>query len=127
MTDSARLCQSVDSSLVNRPGISSLRRNQGWKRDCLRKVVIVMMRYIAIALMVLGFAAQGFSQRITDLSNGTLSATLAFGTLTPGTSTVPASQTVQFRIRSSNLTGYNIQVISANFTPTPTAPLDGGS
>ena len=64
---------------------------------------------------------------LTDTSDATLTATLPFGTLTAGTSNTPANVTLQFRIRDKNSAGYNVQVTSATFTPTTTAPVDGGS
>ena len=93
----------------------------------LLNVGIVMIRHVAVGLIVLGFASQGFSQVLTDTSDATLTASLPFGTLTAGTSNTPDNVTLQFRIRDKNSAGYNVQVTSATFTPTTTAPVDGGS
>ena len=112
-----------------RPENSNIRLNTVGKQIALGNAVIVTMRrlHLPVWLMVLGFAAQGFSQALTDTSNATLTATLPFGTLTAGTSNTPDSVTVQFRIRDKNAAGYNLQVTSATFTPTTTAAVDGGS
>jgi hypothetical protein len=88
-----------------------------------------MWRYqqlIGILLIILGFTASGFGQNITTTTNGAIVITLPFGMLTPGTSTTPDSQTVQFRIRNNNATGYHVRVTSATFTPTTTDPVSGG-
>ena len=75
---------------------------------------------------ILGICADAYGQVLTDTSNGTLTATLAFGTLTAGTSNTPDSQTIQFRIRGNNPSGYNLRVQSATFTPTASEPAAGG-
>jgi hypothetical protein len=85
------------------------------------------VRLSVVWLIVLIFSAEGFSQVLTDTSNASLTAALAFGTLTAGTSNTPDSQTLQFRIRCSNVAGYKVKVTSATFTPITTAPADGGS
>ena len=90
-------------------------------------MVTIRHLHLPVWLMVLGFAAQGFSQVLTDTSNAALTTTLPFGTLTAGTSNTPDNVTVQFRIRDKNAAGYNLQVTSATFTPTTTAAVDGGS
>jgi len=76
---------------------------------------------------ILGVCADAYGQILTDTSNGTLTATLAFGTLTAGTSNTPDSQTLQFRIRCSSPAGYQLRVTSATFTPTANGPTEGGA
>jgi hypothetical protein len=65
------------------------------------------------------------AQNITNTANGTLAGALAFGSLTPGTTTAVATGQVQFRLRSSNATGYRVDA-SATFTPTTTGAVAGG-
>ncbi len=89
--------------------------------------VRVRLLYLFLLPIFAGFATTGFGQVLTDSSDGTLSATLLFGVLTPGSSNTPDSTTVQFRVRDSNAAGYNVQVTAATFTPTLTASVDGGS
>src|ERR1035437_7752220 len=62
---------------------------------------------------------------ITNTANGTLAGTVAYGSLTPGNTTAATPGQVQFRLRSSNATGYRVDA-SATFTPAPTAPVAGG-
>jgi hypothetical protein len=88
---------------------------------------MVRMLHFVLALSILGVATDGLGQVLTNTSDSTLSVTLPFGTLTPGTSNTPSSTTVQFRLRASHTTGYNVKVTSATFTPTPTASVDGGT
>jgi hypothetical protein len=76
---------------------------------------------------ILALGGVGHAQRIQNTSDGTLSATLNFGTLTPGLSNTPASTSVQFRLRSSNTTGYHVRVNSATLTATPTSSTAGGT
>jgi hypothetical protein len=76
---------------------------------------------------VLAFPGYGVCQVITNTSNGTLAAVLAFGTLTPGSSTTPTGTSVQFRLRDSNAAGYHLTAQLTSFTVTPTAPVGGGN
>ncbi len=64
------------------------------------------------------------AQKITDIVNGTLSITVPFGTMTPGSSTTPASQTVQFRLRHTQ--AYRVTA-SVAFIASPTSPVAGGT
>jgi len=52
-------------------------------------------KYLGAGLTTLSFTATGFSQVLTNTSKATLSVALPFGTLTAGTSTTPASSTVE--------------------------------
>jgi hypothetical protein len=76
---------------------------------------------------VLAFPGYGVCQVITNASDGTLAAVLAFGTLTPGSSTTPTGTSVQFRLRDNNAAGYHLNAQLTSFTVTPTAPVAGGN
>jgi hypothetical protein len=73
--------------------------------------------------------ASAQTHRVTDPLNTNLTATAAFGTLTPGTSNTPQSRQVQFRLRSRRASasgGYRVDA-EANFVPVTTEPTGGGS
>jgi hypothetical protein len=88
----------------------------------------VFSRYAAVTSIVLWLplSAPAQNNRITNASDATLVASAAFGTLTPGTSSTPASSQVQFRLRSKNSTGYRVDG-QASFTTTLLAVTGGGA
>lgn len=87
-------------------------------------------RILAGLTIVLCVPASVFSQAnanaLTNTSDSTLAAVLAFGTLTPGTSNGPSSMQAQFRLRNKHGTGYRLDAV-ATFTPATTAPVAGGA
>jgi hypothetical protein len=76
--------------------------------------------------LVVAFQNVAFGQRLTNTSNGNLSAVVSF-TVTPGTSTMPIKRDVQFRVRSNNGTGYRVEVTSATFTNSAGVPNGGAT
>jgi hypothetical protein len=81
---------------------------------------------VCAAMAIMMSRGRASAQALTDTSNGTLSASIPFGNLTPGNSTAPASTQVQFRIRSNNDNGYRI-LASAVFNVIPTGSVQGGT
>ena len=81
---------------------------------------------VSAALAITMSCGIASAQVLTDTSNIVLSASLPFGNLTPGTTTVPSSTQVQFRLRSSNDNGYKV-LASVVFNVTPTGPVQGGT
>jgi len=78
------------------------------------------VRLVVFALgAVLAFPGNGVCQVITNTSDGTLTVTLLFGTLTPGSSTTPAGTQVSFRLRSNKVAGYHVNAQLTTFTVTP--------
>jgi hypothetical protein len=84
------------------------------------------MKVVACAAAILLLRGRAIGQVLTDNSDGVLTATIPFGTLTPGTSSTPSSTQVQFRIRSNVDTGYRIRA-SAVFNVIPATVPAGGS
>ncbi|HET9220078.1 MAG TPA: hypothetical protein VFR18_24075 [Terriglobia bacterium] len=78
----------------------------------------------ATALLLL--RGKAVAQSITTTSNGTLTVSIPFANLTPGTSTTPSSTEIQFRIRTDSNTGYRVRA-SAIFNVAANSPVDGGS
>jgi hypothetical protein len=77
---------------------------------------------------VLAFPGYGVGQRITNTSDGTLAANLAFGILTPGKSTTTTGTSVQFRLRDNDGNGYHLNAqLTTPFTVNKTAADDGGA
>jgi hypothetical protein len=90
--------------------------------------VNLIYRLAAATTAVMWLTTSAFAQnhRITDTTDATLTATAAFGTLTPGTSATPISTQVQFRLRSRQAGGYRIDG-QATFTTTLNAAVAGGT
>jgi hypothetical protein len=84
------------------------------------------MKVVAFTAAILLLRGRAIAQILTNSSDGVLTATIPFGTLTPGTSSTPSSTQVQFRIRSNADTGYRIRA-SAVFNVIPTGVPAGGS
>jgi hypothetical protein len=78
------------------------------------------------AALILLMGDSAMAQVLTNTSNGVLSASIPFGTLTPGTSSTPSSTQIQFRIRSNKNNGYKVQA-TASFAAVNTSSPDGGS
>lgn len=70
-------------------------------------------------------AGQGINS-ITNTSNGTLAASVAFGSLTPAHTTALTSGQVQFLLRNRSGNGYRVDA-TATFTPTTTGAVAGGA
>ena len=89
-------------------------------------------RPAAIAALVLLHGVPAHTQvaskftTVTDATDGVLSATIPFATLTPGTSTTPSTTQVVFRLRNKSQSGYAVQA-SATFSANPTSPATGGA
>jgi hypothetical protein len=81
---------------------------------------------VSAGAAILLMAGTGRAQILTNTSNGVLSASIPFGTLTPGTSSTPSSTQIQFRIRSNNSNGYKVRA-TASFAAVNTSAADGGS
>lgn len=79
---------------------------------------------MAAGLLVLVSAAGVYGQRLTNTSNGTLTAVVIFN-VTPGTGNTPISNQVQFRIRNRQAAGYRVEA-SATYSTAPSASVDGG-
>ena len=88
----------------------------------------LLFKYIAAISVVLWLPISAAAQnnRLTDTADATLVAAAAFGTLTPGVSTTPASTQVRFRLRSKNATGYRVDG-QASFSTTLLAIASGGA
>ena len=82
----------------------------------------VMFAAAAIFLLASGAPAQ----LLTDGADATLSLSIPFASLTPGTSMTPASTQLQFRVRDSNSTGYHVTA-SASFSAAASASVAGGN
>jgi hypothetical protein len=81
---------------------------------------------VVVSLLSAGLV-QAQQHKITNTSNTTLAATVAFGTLVPTASTTVTSSEVQFRLRSrQNGVGYRLDA-NATFSVTPTTGAAGGS
>jgi hypothetical protein len=65
------------------------------------------------------------AQNITNTANGTLTTVIPW-TLTPTSTTTPATVTTQFRLRCSNNNGYKVTA-AATFSVTDSAPVSGGA
>jgi hypothetical protein len=89
------------------------------------KPLAVVLSWAFLGL-VAAYPGKALGQNITDLSNGTLVAPVAFGILTPGNTTAVRQGQVQFRLRSTNPSGYRVDA-SASFIPTSTAAAAGGA
>lgn len=83
------------------------------------------MKVVACAAAILLSRGGAMAQVLTNTSDGLLTATIPFGTLTPGTSSTPSSTQVQFRMRSNVDGGYRIRA-SAVFNVIPAGLPDGG-
>jgi hypothetical protein len=85
-----------------------------------------MLKKASVLIAVLLFASTASAQVLTNVSDGALSSTIAFGSLTPGLSTTPSSLQIQFKIRDNNNNGYHVTA-SATFSATTSDPTAGGS
>jgi|SRR5438128_2747128 len=84
--------------------------------------------WIALALLTLGMPlvvwAEEPTPSITSTSNGALTFTWNY-TVTPGTSSTPSSQTVQFKLRAAAGTGYHVMA-QASLSNSLSSPASGG-
>jgi hypothetical protein len=55
-----------------------------------------------------------------------MAAVVAYGTMTPGSSTTPSTTQAQFRVRCNSNQGYNVTATLLSFNVTPASPADGG-
>jgi hypothetical protein len=83
------------------------------------------MNWVLLGLVAVIVPVTALGQRITNTSNGTLVASLAYGSLTAARTTGVTSGQVQFLLRNRTTDGYHVDA-SATFTPTTTAPTAGG-
>jgi len=89
--------------------------------------------FVLLAVLLFGslpVVAQGSADVLTNTSDGTIAASLAYGTLTPGRTSTPSTQTVQFRLRDKKQNGGDIGyklTASATFSVTTTGATLGGS
>src|SRR3989442_15733533 len=88
----------------------SRQRHVNRKSSGRRRFIFVIVWFLWTAGSVFEQAAA--AQRIENTSNGTLVATITFGTLTPGLSNSPSSVSVQFRLRNNAGSGYHLEVSS---------------
>src|SRR5262245_49105888 len=90
--------------------------------------VNLIYRFATASAAVLWLTTSAFAQthRITNTADAALATTVAFGTLTPGTSSTPTSAQVQFRLRSRQAGGYRVDG-QATFTTTLNAAAAGGT
>ena len=82
--------------------------------------------YVCLAILALSAASPAYAQVLTSTSNGVLNSIVAHGTLTPGSSNIPSTTQVQFRIRCNSNQGYKVIATLNSFTVTAMSPEEGG-
>jgi hypothetical protein len=86
----------------------------------------VFAMYMMIGVATFAFVPGANGQVLTNTSDGTLSASIPFGSLTPGKTTAVSSSQIQFRIRDNSNSGYHVTA-SAVFSASTLAAAAGGS